>query len=95
MRIISNRALVEFAQTHPQAQSVLQGWRQVIEKNSFANWAQLKKTFNSVDKVADLAVFDVGGNKYRIIAYIRFEKQILYIKAVLTHSEYDKGAWKS
>jgi mRNA interferase HigB len=73
----------------------LQGWRRVIEKNSFANWAELKATFNAVDKVNELAVFDIGGNKYRLMAYIRFEKQILYIKAVLTHREYDKGAWKS
>lgn len=95
MRIISNSALVQFAQTHPQATTVLQGWRQVVEKNNFTNWAELKKTFNTIDKVGDLVVFDVGGNKYRIIAFIRFEKQILYIKAVLTHSEYDKGTWKS
>jgi len=40
-----------------------------------------------------LTVFDVGGNKYRLIACVRFEKQIVYIKAVLTHREYDKGAW--
>jgi mRNA interferase HigB len=40
-------------------------------------------------------VFNVGGNKYRLIAHIRFEKQIVYIKAVLTHTEYDRGAWKS
>jgi mRNA interferase HigB len=75
--------------------SPLQGWRRVIEKNSFANWAELKVAFNSVDKVNQLAVFDIGGDKYRLVAYIRFEKQILYIKAVLTHREYDKGAWKS
>lgn len=95
MKIISNRALRAFAVDHPQAEALLQGWRRVIEKNRFAHWADLKAAFNTVDKVGDLAVFDIGGNKYRLIAYIRFEKQIVYIKAVLTHRDYDKGAWKS
>ena len=95
MKIISNSALRAFAADHPQAEAHLQGWRRVLEKNRFANWAELKAAFNAVDKVGELVVFDIGGNKYRLIAYIRFEKQIVYIKAVLTHRDYDKGAWKS
>ena len=95
MRIISNRALRAFAAQHPQAEAPLQGWRRVIEKNRFANWAELKAAFNAVDKEGELAVFDIGGNKYRLIAYLRFDRQIVYIKAVFTHQDYDKGAWKS
>ena len=95
MKIISNSALRAFAVQHPQAQGPLQGWRRVIEKNRFDTWAALKAAFNTVDKVGDLVVFNVGGNKYRLIAHIRFEKQIVYIKAVLTHTEYDRGGWKS
>ena len=95
MKIISNSALRAFAAQHPAAQGPLQGWRRVIEKNRFDTWAALKAAFNTVDKVGDLVVFNVGGNKYRLIAHIRFEKQIVYIKAVLTHTEYDRGGWKS
>jgi len=84
-----------FVQEHPQAEAPLQGRRRVIEKNHFANWAALKAVFNSVDKVGELVVFDIGGNKYRLVAYIRFEKQILYVKAVLTHRDYEKGGWRS
>jgi mRNA interferase HigB len=94
MKIISNRALREFAHEHHNAQAPLNGWRRVIEKNKFTNWSELKAAFNTADKVGDLVVFDIGGNKFRLITYIRFEKQIIYIKAVLTHSDYDKGAWK-
>lgn len=94
MKIISNRALRSFAATDPQADGLLQGWRRVIEKSRLSNWAELKSAFNAVDKVGDFVVFDIVGNKYRLIAYIRFEKQIVYIKAVLTHRDYDKGAWK-
>lgn len=95
MKIISNSALRAFAAEHPLASGPLQGWRRVIEKNSFTNWSDLKASFNSVDRVGELVVFDIGGNKYRLISYIRFEKQIVYIKAVLTHRDYDKGAWKA
>ncbi len=93
MRLISNSALRAFVLRHPQADDALQGWRRVIEKNRFGNWAELKRAFNTVDKVGELAVFDIGGNKYRLVAYIRFERQIVYVKAVLTHREYDKGGW--
>jgi mRNA interferase HigB len=95
MKIISNSALRAFAAEYPQAEAPLQGWRRVIERNRFTNWAELKAAFNAVDKVGEWVVFDIGGNKFRLIAYIRFEKQIVYIKAVLTHRDYDKGAWKS
>jgi mRNA interferase HigB len=95
VKLISNRALREFTLTHPQADAPLQGWRRVIEKNRFANWAELKAAFHAVDKVGELVVFNIGGNKYRLIAYLRFEKQILYVKAVCTHTEYDQGDWKS
>lgn len=94
VRIISNSALREFYTTEPAARSVLQGWRRVVEKNRFANWAALKATFGPVDKVGSFTVFDLGGNKYRLIAYVRFDKQILYIKAVLHHRDYDKEKWK-
>ncbi len=95
MRIISNRALREFAAAHPRADVPLQGWRRVIEKNTFAHWAELKAAFNAVDEVGPWVVFDIGGNKYRLVAHVRFEKQIVYVKAVLTHRDYDQGAWKS
>ena len=94
MKIISNSALRAFAAEHPQADAPLKGWRRVVEKNRYANWSDLKASFNSVDRVGDLVVFDIGGNKYRLISYIRFEKQIVHIKAVFTHQEDDKGAWK-
>ena len=95
MRIISVGALRAFIAEHPSAEGPLMGWRRVIERNRFAHWAALKAAFNTVDKVGERAVFDIGGNKYRLVAWIRFEAQILYVKAVLTHRDYDKGEWKS
>lgn len=91
MRVVSNRSLIDFAARHGAAHAVLQTWRKVIESRSFANFADLKRVFNAVDKVGDMYVFDVGGNKYRIVAAIHFNRQIVYVRHVFTHREYD--AW--
>lgn len=93
MRLISNSALRAFAAEHPRAHGPLQGWRRVIERNRFETWADLKAAFNTVDKVGPHTVFDIGGNKYRLVAFVRFERQIVYVKAVLTHRDYEKGRW--
>ncbi|MFT4178330.1 MAG: type II toxin-antitoxin system HigB family toxin [Thermomonas sp.] len=90
MRVISNRALLAFTEAHPDAGESLQVWRKVMETRDFANHAELKRTFGSVDKAGDFHVFDVGGNKWRVIAFVHFPARICYVKHVLTHKEYDK-----
>lgn len=65
-----------------------------MENTEFNSFAELRVVFGSVGKVGDLHVFDIAGNKYRLITYLRFDSKLCYIKQVLTHTEYDKGAWK-
>lgn len=67
----------------------MQEWRWKVEKNSFNSFADLKNTFNSVDKVGDYYIFDIAGNHYRLISAIHFNTQTLYVRTVLTHNEYD------
>ncbi|MDR2365421.1 MAG: type II toxin-antitoxin system HigB family toxin [Zoogloeaceae bacterium] len=95
MKIISNRRLREFSERFPEADMPLQAWRKVMEKSEFPHWGALKAVFPHADKVGDKVVFNIGGNKFRIAAGISFAAQILWIKAVMTHAEYDKGAWKT
>lgn len=94
MKLISNRALREFTASHPDAGTPLQAWRTLIERGEYGNFAALRATFGSVDKVGERYVFDIGGNKYRLVAAIAFAARLVWVKAVLTHAEYDKGAWK-
>lgn len=89
MRLISNRALREFALRHRESGGPLQAWRMLIERNAFAGYGDLKRVFNSVDKASDYYVFDIAGNRYRLIAAVHFNTQTLYVRAVLTHAEYD------
>lgn len=62
--------------------------------HTFDSFAILRQQFGSVDRVGDLYVFNIGGNKYRLIAFLHMAHQLAYIKYVLTHAEYDKGDWK-
>ena len=93
-KLISNKALREFAAVHAGASQALQDFRRKVEKGSFGNFAQLRAVFPAVDKVGERFVFNIGGNKYRLVAGIDFERRMLWVKAVLKHAEYDKGAWK-
>lgn len=90
MRVISNKALNLFSATHAAADEPMQAWRKAIESRPFVSFADLKTAFNATDKVGNYYVFDVGGNKYRIVAAIHFDHQKLYIRHVFTHKEYDK-----
>jgi len=60
----------------------------------FRDFAELRKSFNSVDKVGRLFVFDIGGNKLRLIAAIHFNTGKVFIRYILTHSQYDRNHWK-
>lgn len=94
MKLISNKMLREFALLHPNAEQPLQDFRRLIEHGSFGSFDQLKAMFASVDKVGERFVFNIGGNKYRLIAAIAFQAQLVWIKGVRTHEQYDKGDWK-
>lgn len=70
----------------------MQAWRKVIESRMFMNFSEIKATFNATDKVGNYYVFDIAGNKYRIVAAIHFDHQKIYVRHIFTHKEYDK--WK-
>lgn len=89
MRLISNKALREFAIRQRDAGEALQAWRKLIERSTFDGFADLRRVFNSVDKVGNYFVFNIAGNRCRLIAAIHFNTQTLYVRAVLTHAEYD------
>jgi len=55
----------------------------------------LRRTFPSADRVGKYTVFDIGGNKVRLIAAIHYNRRKIYVRAVLTHSEYDAERWKT
>jgi mRNA interferase HigB len=95
MRLISRKALREFWARHPDAESPLRQWEAVVRQAIWEDWTDVKATYGSADKVGDFVIFNVGGNKYRLIAIVGYPKKKVYVQHVLTHKEYDRGAWKS
>lgn len=69
-------------------------WHRVVERSTFGDSASLRQTFPSADVVGQYTVFNIGGNKYRLIASIHFDRGKVYVRHVLTHQEYDLGKWK-
>ena len=94
MHVIAKPALVEFWSIHPDAENPLQAWYCTMESEVFSDFNDLRATFASADYVDGLTVFNIGGNKYRLIAAIHYNRYKVYIRAVLTHAEYDRGDWK-
>ena len=94
MHIITRKRLNEFAPRYPETKTALAQWYKSMKRYDFNSIAELRKIFPSADKVGKLTVFNIGGNKVRLIAAIHYNRKKVYIRAVLTHSEYDLGKWK-
>jgi mRNA interferase HigB len=92
MHILPNRLLLRFWDIHPNAVHPMLHWHSALQHARPADFAALKTVFNSVDWVAGHVVFNVGGNKFRIIADVIFRAQTVFIQHVYTHEEYD--TWK-
>ncbi|KAA0994231.1 type II toxin-antitoxin system HigB family toxin [Dyadobacter sp. UC 10] len=76
---------------NPDLKNALEKWYKETVKADLANFSEVRQTFNSVDFVGNgLFVFNIGGNKCRLIARILFRKRTLYIRFIGTHKQYDE-----
>ena len=94
MRVITRRRLNEFAEQHPESRNALAHWYREMKRRNFTSFADLRTVYPAADQVGKLTVFNIGGNKVRLIAALHYNRQRVYIRAVLTHQEYDEGKWK-
>jgi mRNA interferase HigB len=94
MHVISRKTLRLFWERYPDSETALARWFKIVQQTEFRNFAELRATFPTADKVDDWVVFNIGGNKYRLIASIHFNRSKIYVRHILTHVEYDRGGWK-
>ena len=94
MHIITRKRLNDFAERFPETKNALTSWYRQMKQSKFSSIEEVRKVFPSADKVRKLTVFNIGGNKVRLITAIHYNRKKVYIRAVLTHEEYDAGKWK-
>jgi mRNA interferase HigB len=94
MRIISKRALREFWDLHKEAEKPLLDWYEIVKKADWNSFSDVRETFRHADIYCDCVIFNIGGNKFRLIARHRYQISKVFVRFVLTHGEYDKGKWK-
>jgi mRNA interferase HigB len=99
MNVIKRRTLQQFWQIHPQAQMPLLVWFKIARKARWRSFAGVRATRGDADKVRvrsgrNAVVFNIGGNKYRVITLIDYLRQRVLVTHVLTHAEYDAEKWK-
>ena len=102
MRIISRSTLKQYVQSrvghkdHAAVRSAIDAWFAEVSKANWRNMADVKQLYATASVVtAERIVFNIKGNNYRLIVSIDYEKEIIYIKYILTHAEYDKEQWKN
>ena len=90
MRIIVHRTIVKYGQQYPDAKTALDSWYKTVKAAKWKNFQEIKSVFNSADFVGNQRyVFNIKGNNYRLVGKILFVQQIVYIRFIGTHEEYD------
>ncbi len=99
MRIISKSRLKEFWAAFNQAKGPLKEWHVITEKAQWGSFAELKTVFSTADQVRvksgnTITVFNIGGNKFRLVAAVHYNTKTVYVLMIMTHEEYNEDKWK-
>ena len=96
MRVISKHPqLSDFWAEHPDAETPILSWHQLASLASWKNFADIRRDYPHADAVGGFVVFNVSGNKYRLVVKVAYNKGKVYVHRVMTHKEYDRGDWKA
>lgn len=94
MRVITKRRLTEFGGKHSDSVASLSNWFLTTRRAKWAGFSQLREDFGSADQVGRRTVFNIAGNKYRLIARVNYRTKQVFVLHIMKHAEYTKGEWK-
>lgn len=94
LHVISRKRLLEAAEKHADLGAPLDAWYRFAKKAAWKNWVEVRRQLPATDAVKEFTVFNIKGNAYRLITEINYRTGRIFLRHVLTHSEYSRGAWK-
>jgi mRNA interferase HigB len=95
MRMVSRKQLREAVSVHADLESSFDTWYRVAKSADWKSIEDVRKTYPNADPVPPCTVFNIKGNRYRLIVKIEYRFGLAFIKDVLTRAEYDKGDWNT
>ena len=95
MHLISAGKLKKAASKYPDVTTRVKAFCKTIEQARWQSLIDVQQIYRDAETVGNFIVFNIKGNRYRLILDIDYEEQIAYFKYFLTHAEYDKGKWKN
>ena len=93
VRVISEAATSQFAKAHKDAVESLLHWYRVTKRAAWDIWSMFARIFRTSSVVDILTVFNISANKYRLVTVIKYRWQVVYIRHIFTHAEYDQEKW--
>ena len=91
MHVISRRPLREFGEKHPDAKTALNAWFAEASRAEWSSFADIKAAYRSADVIAgNRVIFNIGGNKYRLVVKIAYKCRTVFVRFIGTHAEYDR-----
>ena len=95
MHLISAGKLKESSAVYPDVKEVIKSFYKKVEKSTWQNLIDVQQDYQDAEAVGEFTVFNIKGNKYRLILDINYTDQLAYFKYFLPHAEYDKDQWKN
>jgi mRNA interferase HigB len=95
MHLISIRKLRLAIAQYPDAQDPIEDWYNTARKANWSNLEEVKQIYRDAEAVSNFTVFNIKGNRYRLIVDIDYEGNTIYFKYFYTHAGYDKDRWKN
>ena len=94
VRIVSRKAIREASARHKEWAASLNAWYKISKNADWNNFADVRRSWKNSDMVGKFVVFDISHNRCRLIASIKYEWKMIYIRHILSHAEYDRMEWQ-